>query len=357
MILTNGGLNINSKERTLSAIKGIPEDKIPFNPFVMHLAAGLTSVDYSKEYCQKPEVLVEGQLKLVELFDIDHVHVATDAYREANAWGVDVHYESHTPAPISGTELRIEEFDTVETPNLLESQRIQDRVKAVEMLSEKVGDKLCVVGWIEAPLSELCYMFSMEKIMELGGHTQPKWEKTMKKLAERILPVQVEFAQLQIEAGADIIGVGDASVSQIGPKNYETSTLKVTQKLHRTIEKQVPALYHTCGDNSKSDMLELIAVAAGASVLDIDFQVDLAQAKEQVGSKVCLRGNTSTTVLGTPCPPEEVINQVTRSIEAGKSNGMYMYAAGCEWPWKPLDIAIRNLSIAKTLIEKLGRYN
>ncbi len=323
----------------------------------MHLAAGLTNVDYSREYCQRPEVLVESQMKLIELFGIDHVHVATDAYREANAWGVDVQYESHTPAPIAGTELRIEEFDSVETPNLLENQRIQDRVKAVEMLSEKLGGKMCVMGWIEAPLSELCYMFTMEKIMELGGHTQPNWHKTMTKLAERILPVQYEFAQLQIEAGADMIGVGDASVSQIGPKNYETSTLKVTQKLHRAIKKQVPTLYHTCGDNSRSDMLELIAVAAGASVLDIDFQVDLTQAKKQVGSKVCLRGNTSTTVLGSPCPPEEVIYEVTRTIEAGKPNGKYMYAAGCEWPWKPLDMAIRNLAIAKTLTEKLGMYD
>ena len=341
----------------LSAVKGIPEDKIPFNPFVMHLAASLMNVDYSKEYCQKPETLVEGQLKLVELFGIDHVHVATDAYREANAWGVDVHFESHTPAPISGTELKIEEFDSVETPDLLENQRIQDRIKAVEMLNKKIGNKMCVVGWIEAPLSELCYMFSMEKIMELGGHTQPDWQNTMKKLAERILPVQLEFAQLQIEAGADIIGVGDASVSQIGPKNYETSTLKVTQILNEAIEKKVPVLYHTCGDNSRSDMLELIAVASGASILDIDFQVDLTQAKKQVGSKVCLRGNTSTTVLGSPCPPAEVINEVTRTIETGKPNGMYMYAAGCEWPWKPLDMAIRNLSIAKVLVEKLGMYN
>jgi hypothetical protein len=32
-----------------------------------------------------------------------------------------------------------------------------------------------------------------------------------------------------------------------------------------------------------------------------------------------------------------------------------MYAAGCEWPWAPLDLAIRNLSIAKALVEKFQK--
>jgi len=35
---------------------------------------------------------------------------------------------------------------------------------------------------------------------------------------------------------------------------------------------------------------------------------------------------------------------------------MYMYGAGCEWPWEPKDMACRNLGIARALTEKLGSY-
>ena len=45
---------MNSRDLTLSAIKGVPE-KIPFNPFIMHLAATIADVDYCHEYVQKPE--------------------------------------------------------------------------------------------------------------------------------------------------------------------------------------------------------------------------------------------------------------------------------------------------------------
>ena len=37
---------MNSRDLTLSAIDGIPE-KIPFNPFIMHLAAVFADIDYS----------------------------------------------------------------------------------------------------------------------------------------------------------------------------------------------------------------------------------------------------------------------------------------------------------------------
>ncbi|MFX1536281.1 MAG: uroporphyrinogen decarboxylase family protein [Promethearchaeota archaeon] len=175
----------------------------------------------------------------------------------------------------------------------------------------------------------------------------------MKKLVRRILPVQLEFAKLQIEAGADIIGAGDSAISLIGPKNYEKGALDATRELFRSIEKYVPVLYHTCGDNSRGDMLKLIA-SAGESILDIDYQVDLADAKVKIGKEVCIRGNTDTSILGTPSSAE--VKEVARNINTGKPEGMYMYAAGCEWPWEPLDMAIRNLSIAKALNENMGRY-
>ncbi|MHA2295807.1 MAG: uroporphyrinogen decarboxylase family protein [Candidatus Hodarchaeales archaeon] len=347
---------MNSRELTLSAIKGVPE-KIPFNPFIMHLAASFIDVDYSKIYCQKANVLAEAQIKCANFFGIDHVCVSTDAYREASAWGVEIDFNGHTPAPVAGTELKIEEFDSVEEPELLSASRVQDRIKAVQLLNEKTVSDQCVVGWIEAPFAELCCIFGMTTIMCLGGSD---WEKNINILVERIIPIQLEFAKLQIEAGADIIGAGDSAISQIGPKNYETGTFKVTRDLFRTIEKHVPVLYHTCGNNSLidkqgRDMIELIA-RAGESILDIDYQVDLRETKAKIGDEVCIRGNSNNNVLGTPHTAEEVVKEVVRTIEAGKPGGMYMYAAGCEFPWEPLDMAIRNLSIAKALNEKLGVY-
>ncbi len=348
---------MNSRDLTLSAIEGIPE-KIPFNPFIMHLAARLMEVDYSQVYCQNAEMLANAQIKCANFFGTHHVNVSTDAYREASAWGVKINFEKHTPVAIKGTTLDWKEFNSVEDPDLSTAPRIENRVEAIRVLKDKAPDQ-CIIGWIEAPFAELCCIFDMIEILKIC--LRKDWVEIYQRLLERILPIQLEFAKLQIEAGADIIGAGDSAISQIGPKRYQLGTLEVTKKLFKSIRKYVPVLYHTCGDNSKidregNDMLQLIA-SSGASIVDIDYQVNLTSAKAKIGNNVCIRGNTDTRILGSPLfSIEKIIDTVTENLEHGKPNGKYMYAAGCEWPWEPKETAMRNMIIAKVLTEKLGRY-
>jgi len=347
---------MNSRDLTLSAIKGIPE-KIPFNPFIMHMAASLANVNYSHEYCQKPEILVDSQIKCAEFYGIDHVNVSTDAYREANAWGVEIDWESHTP--IAKTHIKIEEFESIEPPNLLENQRIMIRVNAVKRFSEKVGGNQCIIGWIEAPFAEICCLFGLVNV--LLQCKNPDWVNRIKNLIDRILPIQKEFAKLQIEAGADIIGAGDSAISQIGPMRYEKCCLDATKDLFNFIQRDVPVLYHICGDNSVvdkegRDMLKLVS-STKAAILDLDYQVDLKLAKEKIGKVNCIRGNINTQILGSPkYSISRVIEEITKTIEAGMPGGKYMFSLGCEVPWEPLNLAIRNLSTAKAITEKMGYY-
>jgi uroporphyrinogen-III decarboxylase len=347
---------LNSRDLTLAAIEGTAE-RVPFNPFIMHLAATIDGIDYSQRYCRDAGVLAKAHIKCAKTFGIDHVNVSTDAYREASAWGVEVDFSGHTP--IAKSQLSLEDFDSVDNPDINADQRMQNRVEAVRQFESRVGHKQCIVGWIEAPFAEICCLFGLMEVLKLAR--KPDWNDRVKALMRRVLPVQLEFAKMQVEAGADIIGAGDSAVSQIGPKRYEEACLDVTRDLFGSIGRLVPVLYHVCGDNSAvdkegRDMLKLLA-SSGASILDIDYQVDLGIAKNKIGDRMCIRGNTETSLLGNRLYGSRLVaREVTRTIRAGKPNGRYMFAAGCEWPWEPLDVAARNLGIAKTLNEKLGRY-
>ena len=103
-------------------------------------------------------------------------------------------------------------------------------------------------------------------------------------------------------------------------------------------------------------MLKLVS-STGAAVLDLDYQVDLKMAKEKIGHINCIRGNTNTQILGSPTySVSEIISEVEKTLLDGKPKGKFMYAAGCEWPWEPKDMASRNLGIAKALTDKIGKY-
>jgi uroporphyrinogen-III decarboxylase len=348
---------MNAHDLSFAALDGVPE-AIPFNPIVMHLAATILDVDYSRVYCEKPEIMVEGQIKCANFFGIHHVHAMSDAFREASAWGTKLYMDGHTPVAADGGSLNWEEFDSIETPDLLTCPRIVQRLDAIKLFREKAPEQ-CIVGWIEAPFAELASIFSLVGALKVCGRKD--WQAIYKRLLDRIVPVQLEFAKLQIEAGADIMGAGDSAISQIGPRRYKLATLDATRDLFAELKKQVPVIYHCCGDNSMvdregNDMLQLIA-STGASVIDIDTQVDLAMAKERVGGSVCLRGNTNTTLLGDASMPlERLVLAIAKNIEDGMPGGRYWYAAGCEWPWAPKDMAFRNMAAAKALVEKLGKY-
>ena len=191
---------MNSRDLTLASINGEAE-RVPFNPFIMHLAASIDGIDYCNHYCQNAEILANAQIKCAKTFGIDHVNVSTDAFREASAWGLETDFSGHTP--VAKGALSVDEFDSLSKPDLNSAPRIQDRINAVKHLNEHVGEEQCIVGWIEAPFAEICCLFGLVNISKMAR--EDDWEERIKSLIERILPTQLEFAKLQIEAGADII--------------------------------------------------------------------------------------------------------------------------------------------------------
>ncbi|MDX1798317.1 MAG: uroporphyrinogen decarboxylase family protein, partial [Candidatus Lokiarchaeia archaeon] len=109
-------------------------------------------------------------------------------------------------------------------------------------------------------------------------------------------------------------------------------------------------------DSKGRDMLQLIS-STNAAIIDLDYQVDLKTAKKKIGNRNCIRGNTNTQILGSEnYSISRIIEEINITIEAGKPGGCYQFSSGCEWPWLPIEMASRNLGIAKALVEKLGYY-
>ncbi len=50
------------------------------------------------------------------------------------------------------------------------------------------------------------------------------------------------------------------------------------------------------------------------------------------------------------------MKEIEKTLRDGKPYGHYMYVAGCEWSWEPIEMANRNLDVAKALNEKIGIY-
>jgi uroporphyrinogen-III decarboxylase len=140
---------------------------------------------------------------------------------------------------------------------------------------------------------------------------------------------QKRFAQAQIAAGADIIGVGNSVASLVGPALYEQYGLPwdkaIVEYIHSLGAK---VKLHICGNITA--ILPLIKQVE-ADILDVDWMVDFAAAAKFFdGSATAVSGNMDPVRVMMLGSPADVEKQVNACISATVNTTLI--AGGCEIP-------------------------
>ena len=149
-----------------------------------------------------------------------------------------------------------------------------------------------------------------------------------------------------IEAGADIVGVGDAAASLIGPAMYEEFAIDYEKKLIGEIHRSgALAKLHICGNINP--ILER-AAQTGADILDCDHMVDMARAGELMRGKGTVCGNFDPVSVALQGTPEDVRRA---SIYCAGLAENSIVAAGCEIP---IDTDPANLLATHEALVSLG---
>jgi MtaA/CmuA family methyltransferase len=151
----------------------------------------------------------------------------------------------------------------------------------------------------------------------------------VEELLERCVEVEIAFAERQVEAGADIIGLGDAIASQISSSMYERFALPYEQRIFAAVHKRgALSRLHICGDTSH--IVGLMA-RTGADIIDLDWMVDMrtaAEAYAPAGPALC--GNFDPVQVMLRGTEDEVRSAVKSCLDAGGPRSIS--AAGCEIP-------------------------
>jgi uroporphyrinogen-III decarboxylase len=135
-----------------------------------------------------------------------------------------------------------------------------------------------------------------------------------------------DFAKAQIEAGCDVMGIGDAICSQIDRDSYD---LYIKQRHAELI-----SYIHDCGASVKlhicrdtTHLLESLKDIK-ADVIDLDWQVDMDNARNILGDEIVIGGNINP-VLVQDKTEDEVYNLSKILVDKYKGQ-KYLLAAGCE---------------------------
>ena len=316
---------MNSYERVMNCLAGKPVDRMPNMSLVMMFAAKQAGVTYG-EFVSDYRLLVEGNLICYEKFGFDMFCAVSDPMREAEGFGAKVIIEpDKVPySPVKRIQTRAD-IATLKVTDPSMSRRMNDRIEAVRLMREKAGKDIPVCGWIEGALAESCDLMAMDEFfMDLFDE-----EEEVLELLEICSEQAILFAREQVRAGADIIGVGDAASSLIGPVMYEKHALPYQQKIINAIHDMgAKVKLHICGD--LNPVLHLVA-KTGADIVDVDFMVDMKKAVEMMPKTTCVCGNMHPVDIIYNGTSQMVKDDVKRCMDILRPyHGII--APGCEIP-------------------------
>ena len=314
---------MDSLDRYLRMLKGEAVDFVPRAPILMQFAAESIGSNYGA-FASDYRVLVEANLHCAEVFGMDQVSGISDPYRETQGFGARIIFEPDSVPRCERHPLEDrKDLSALPRPDPFHSERMLDRVNAVRAYQARIGGRLSILGWIEGPAAEAAdlrnVMNFLTDLMDDEGYAGA--------LMDRCLEAAIRFAQAQVEAGADSIGIGDAIASQVSPSVYERLIQPREKLLVGEVRKMGAfARLHICGNITH--LLPGIA-DLGVDILDVDHMVDMKLARRTVGDRVALAGNINplTVRYGTP---QEIASAMRRTYEA--VGNPYLVTAGCEIP-------------------------
>jgi MtaA/CmuA family methyltransferase len=315
---------MTSRDRCLAVVTGKAFDRAPVTPIVMAWGAHYVGRTY-RDFYLSADVLVEANLALVRDFGVDQVSAISDPWRESCAYGMAFDYP---PEGVGVPRAKlIDTRDDVRKLGPLDfdaCERTRDRIEAVEKLSAQVGRTHSVLGWVEGPIAQYADLRGIERAM-----TDLMDEPDMfAEAAEIITDNALAFARRQVEAGADTIGVGDAAASLVGPELYREHVLPWQKKLFAGIHDAGGLVkLHICG-NINAILADV--ASAGADVIDLDWMVPVAAARESVGPEVCLCGNFDPVAVLLQGSEQDVADAARRCLAEGGQR--FILQPGCEVP-------------------------
>jgi MtaA/CmuA family methyltransferase len=318
---------MTSRQRFLAALNGQPTDRVPLFPLLMFLAADRAGITY-RQFATSGTALAEAQLLVQERFNLDAITACSDAFRISADLGGEMAYpEDKPPHLIAPLVTAATDLDGLGRPDPTGPKtRMGDRVRAVAQMARAVSGRVALLGWIDMPFAEACSVCGVAEFMLLMKDAPARAHRVLDYLAGLV----IDFALAQVEAGADMIGAGDAAASLISPSMYAEFALPYEQRVCQAIHDAGSLVkLHVCGNTTH--LLDQMATS-GADLFNVDHLVSLESARDAYTAQgKCFKGNLDPVAHIMRATPDQCRERALHCISVAQGT-RYMLSAGCEIP-------------------------
>ena len=144
---------MNSFERYTAVLNGEEVDFLPRTPILMQFAAEYIGSNYA-EFASDYQALVKANEICAQDFGFDQLSCISDPYRETQGFGGLVEYVTDGVPRCAPPLADSKDLTKLQKPDPLRSERMYDRVQAVQLYASRYNKQYSILGWIEGPAAE-----------------------------------------------------------------------------------------------------------------------------------------------------------------------------------------------------------
>ena len=316
-------------QRCQTVLAGGMADRVPVVPQTFMFAAETAGIKVGA-FAHSAAKMVEAQLVSQAKYGYDGCVIDFDDATLAEACGAKVIFREDDPAIVDEADLVVKDLRDVEQlrlPDPWKDGRLPIWLEATRLLKDRIGDHVFIMGRADqGPFSLACLLRGPQQfMMDLLDEESEQGVHALIDYCRRACAV---FALAQKEAGAHATSIGDAFAGPnlISPEMYRKFALEPEMRLTEEVQAAgIPFSIHICGNTNGiiADMGR-----TGAKILEVDWQLDMAEARRAVPASTVLMGNINPSAPMAFGTPEQVEATVRGIMDATGGRGVFL-SSGC----------------------------
>lgn len=318
---------MTSRSRFLAAAACTPLDRPPV--WIMRQAGrylpeyrALKAKSSFLEMVRTPELAAEVTLQPLRRFAFDAAIIFSDilvipealgqGYKFRDAGGIEMDFKLETKA----------QLDRLNPTGV--SERLAYVGQALARVKAELKGEKALLGFGGSPWTLATYMLEggsadeFQRSKTVFHADRPLFEALMEKLTTAL----IDYFQMQIRAGADAIQIFDSWGGILAGQDYEAASLRWIRNIIAALPKNFPVILYAKGTPSQlTDQ-----AFSGASVLGVDWTVDLGLIRRLVPGNIALQGNLDPVLMNTT--PEIVRRETARLLETMRGTSGHIFNLG-----------------------------
>lgn len=249
-----------------------------------------------RDRSEKPELAIEISLQPFRAFQPDGVILFSDILTPLPGLGIPFDIvESRGPIidpPIRSLEQirQLRSFDPEESLPFIR--------QILQTLRQEVGNQATVLGFVGAPWTLAAYAIEGKSskdytiIKSMAFNEPAMLHEFLGKIADAI----AIYVRYQIDSGAQIIQMFDSWAGHLSPQDYDTFALPYQQRIVQQVKATHPDTPLILYISGSAGVLERMG-KSGVDIVSVDWTVDMAEARQRLGSDIGVQGNVDPCAL------------------------------------------------------------